>query len=87
MLILVITVLPLTPPARRGRRWILAVPLILIGAGLIGSGAYMIIRGAATGLGGYPFGGYSVIRGALEWTLAAAHLSVRRVRSAEPVRP
>lgn len=75
ILILTITLLPLIPNVRRWNRWILAVPLLLIGIGLIGIGVFMIANGVATGTGGLLFGSYSTAWGLLEVALATVHLS------------
>lgn len=82
-LILTITLLPLIPRARRWNRWFLAVPLFLVGIGLIGIGVLMIVNGAVTGTGGYLFGIYSTVWGLLEVGLAIILLSERRSHDRE----
>lgn len=83
VLILTITLLPLIPRVRRWNRWILAVPLLLIGIGLIGIGAFMIADAVDTGTGGYPFGIYSTAWGLLVAALALSLISDRRSRDRE----
>ncbi|WP_427891677.1 hypothetical protein ACQHIV_03775 [Kribbella sp. GL6] len=73
VLILAITVVALLPFSRRWNRWVLAVPLILAGTSMAGLGVYMIVNGAITGRGGYPFGVYAVVWGAAEWMVALSN--------------
>ncbi|WP_427891479.1 hypothetical protein ACQHIV_03220 [Kribbella sp. GL6] len=68
--IFVISLLPLAPFARRWNRWVLAVPVMAAGSTTAGFGLSMIVNGAVTGRGGYPFGAYSVVWGAMQCALA-----------------